>query len=167
VNAAGGGWGRILPELAIRRGERATEDGHMTDLPPLATDPKYGYFPWWPEEGAAWFHPEDVAAARDLIPSNRVFRRDGREGSFALFHYGNVTLRAKPTLWQEVAAPDFAIGELVEVRTRGLANEPHTGSIAEIMWDEHGREIVYQIIANGQRIETSYTRGDLKRVEAM
>jgi hypothetical protein len=102
----------------------------MPDLPPLKIDPKYGYFPWWPEEGEAWIHPEDVATARAMIPSGRIFRRDGRSGDFMLLHYGDATLRIRPTLWQEVEPEGFEIGDWVEVRSRGLANEPRTGVIS-------------------------------------
>ena len=104
----------------------------MSNLPPLKIDPKYGYFPWWPEEGDDRFHPDDLAAARALIPSGRIFRRAGRDGDYQLMHYGEVTLRVKPTLWQEVEPEGFEIGDWVEVLSRGLANEPRTGTIAEI-----------------------------------
>lgn len=137
----------------------------MPELPPLATDPKYGYFPWWPEEGDDWFHPADVAAARSLIPSGRIFRRDGRAGPYCLMHYGTTTLRVRPTLWQEVEPEGFAIGDWVEVRTRGLVNEPRTGTIVEIFWDDDAGAIRYQIVETGRRIETLYERDDLKHVE--
>ena len=137
----------------------------MPDLPPLKTDPKYGCFPWWPEEGEVAFHPEDVAAARAMIPSGRIFRRDGESGDFQLFHYGEVTLRIRPVLWQEVEPEGFEIGDWVEVRTRGWANEPRTGTIGEIEWDDQAGEICYQIVENGQLIETNYAREDLKHVE--
>jgi hypothetical protein len=142
----------------------------MSDLPPLATDPKYGYFRWWPEtsnlvDSDAWLHPDDVATARAMIPSGRVFRREGTDGEFGLFHYGDVTLRAKPVLWQEIEPEGFEIGDWVEVRTRGMTNEPRTGTIAEMMWDEHAGEIRYQIVENGARIDAEYTRDDLKPVD--
>jgi len=148
----------------------------MTDLPPLRTDPKYGYFPWWPEEGEAWIHPEDVATARSMIPSGRIFRRDGGHpaagfgssrvgGEFMLLHYGEVTLRIRPTLWQEVEPEGFEIGDWVEVLSRGLANEPRTGKITEIEWEDHAAAIRYQIVENGQPIETRYACDDLKHVE--
>src|SRR3972149_6023253 len=137
----------------------------MPHLPPLKIDPKYGYFPRWPEDGDDWLHPEDAARARALIPSGRIFRRDGRDGEYGLMHYGEVTLRAKPVLWQEVASEGFEIGEWVEVRTRGLANEPRTGTIVEVVGDDHADEIRYQIVENGQRIETLYARDDLKHVD--
>ena len=46
-----------------------------------------------------------------------------------------------------------------------MANEPRTGTIVEIAWDAHAGEIRYQIVENGKRVETLYTRDDLKRVE--
>src|SRR5262245_54749758 len=91
---------------------------------PLKLDPKYGYFPGWPQDGKAWLHPDDVAAGRALIPSTRVFRRDGTSGDYMLLHYGNEELRVRPALWQEVAAPAFEIGDWVEVATRGQTNAP-------------------------------------------
>lgn len=137
----------------------------MSQLPPLKIDPKYGYFPWWPEEGDDWVHPDDVARARSMIPSGRILRRAGRDGAYQLMHYGAVTLRVKPTLWQEVEPEGFEIGDWVEVLSRGLANEPRTGTIAEIAWDDDAGAIRYQIVENGKRIETLYARDDLKHVE--
>ena len=32
----------------------------------LKTDPKYGVYPWWPEDGNDWLHPDDVATARTV-----------------------------------------------------------------------------------------------------
>ena len=105
--------------------------------PPLKTDPKYGYFPWWPEDGDDWIHPDDVATARGMIPSGRVFRRDGTEGDYLVMHYGDVTLRVRRTLWQEVEPEGLEIGDWVEVLTRGMRNEPRTGTIREMLWDDH------------------------------
>jgi hypothetical protein len=135
--------------------------------PPLKTDPKYGYFPWWPEDGDAWVHPEDVATARAMIPSDRVFRRDGTAGQLVVMHYGDVRLRVRRTLWQEVEPPEFEIGDWVEVRTRGMRNEARTGPIREILWDDHQKRLVYQISENGQPIAERYTRDDLERVEPL
>ena len=143
----------------------------MSDLPPLKTDPKYGVFPWWPEDGDGWIHPEDVADARRLIPSDRVFRRDGGHpaqrrvgGPFVVLHYGDVMLRVRRTLWQEVEPEGFEIGDWVEVRTRGLANEPRTGTIREVLWDKNAKQLRYQISENDRPIETLYSRDDLKHV---
>ena len=137
----------------------------MSDHPPLKTDPKYGHYPWWPEDGDDWVHPDDVARARAMIPSERVFRRDGSEGDYLLLHYGEVTLRVRRTLWQEVEPEGFEIGDWVEVRTRGMHNEPRTGTIAEMLWDQHAGELRYQIVENDRLIETRYSREDLRHVE--
>ena len=133
--------------------------------PPLKTDPKYGYFPWWPEDGDDWVHPEDVAAARAMIPSGRIFRRDGTSGRYAVLHYGQVRLRARPALWQEVLPEGLEIGDWVEVLSRGLQNEPRIGTIREVLWDDDAQAIRYQITENGVPIERLYAREDLQRVE--
>jgi hypothetical protein len=134
--------------------------------PPLKSDPKYGYFPWWPEDGDAWVHPDDVAAARGMIPSHRVFCRDGSEGEFLLLRYGEARLCVRRTLWQEVELEGFSIGDWVEVHSRGMLNEPRTGVIREMLWDERARAMRYQISENGQPIEQLYAREDLQRVES-
>ncbi len=134
-------------------------------VPPLKTDPKYGYFPWWPEDGDDWVHPEDVATARSMIPSDRVFRRDGMRGPFVVLHYGEVKLRVRPTLWQEAPPPEFEIGDWVEVLSRGQQHLPRTGFIREILWDDFAKELRYQIQEAGQLIEPRYAREDLQFVE--
>jgi hypothetical protein len=133
--------------------------------PPLKTDPKYGYFPRWPQDGNDWLHPDDVATARAMIPSQRVFRRDGVDGEFSILHYGGVTLRVRPALWQEVEPEGLEIGDWVEVIPRGMLNEPRTGTIREVLWDEQSHAMCYQISEGGQLIDTRYARDDLQRVE--
>jgi len=133
--------------------------------PPLKTDPKYGHFPWWPEDGIDWIHPEDVSLARTLIPSQRVFRRDGMGGGYLELRYVDICVRVRRTLWQEVKPEGFEIGDVVEVRSRGMANEPRTGTIAEMLWNEHEGELRYQVSDRGKLIETLFSCDDLKHVE--
>jgi hypothetical protein len=134
-------------------------------VPPLKTEPKFGYFPWWPEDGNAWVHPEDVATARAMIPSNRVFCRDGSSGGFLVLQYGDLKLRVRRTLWQEVEPEGLRIGDWVEVLTRGMLNEPRLGVVCEMLWDDRARAIRYQINDNGKLIEQLYGREDLQNVE--
>lgn len=136
-----------------------------TQAPPLKTDPKYGHYPWWPEDGDDWVHPEDVELARTMMPSPRVFCRDGKSGEYVDLHYGDLRLRVKPTLWQEVQPEGFEIGDEVEVRSQGLKNEPHTGVIAEMLWDDHAGELRYQISERGKLLETKYASSDLRHIE--
>lgn len=133
--------------------------------PPLKTEPKFGYFPWWPQDGDDWLHPDDVALARTMIPSQRVFCRDGSEGDYLLLHYGIVTLRAHRTLWQEVPHEGFNIGDCVEVLSRGLRNESRTGVIREMLWNDHHRAIGYLISDNDVPVPDIFTRDDLQHVE--
>ena len=104
--------------------------------PPLKTDPKYGYFPWWPEDGDDWVHPEDVATARSMIPSPRIWRRDGERGPYVVLHYGDTTIRVKRTLWREAPYEGTDLGDWVEVRARGMTNEPHIGQVRDMHWDD-------------------------------
>jgi hypothetical protein len=131
----------------------------------LKTDPKYGFYPWWPEDGDDWLHPEDVHQARDLIPSPRVFRRDGTHGPFVVLHYGDVRLRVKRTLWQELPAAEYDIGAWVEVLSRGQRNTPRTGVIRDIQWEPRLHEMRYLISEQGVPIEKLYAAEDLRPVE--
>jgi hypothetical protein len=135
--------------------------------PPLKTDPKYGCFLRWPQDGNDWLHPDDVALARAMIPSGRIFRRDGIHGEFHRLHYGNIMFRARPALWQEVPHEGFDIGDWVEVLSHGMRNEPRTGVIREMLWDEGERAVRYQILENDIPIADLYAREDLQRVEPM
>ncbi len=131
----------------------------------MRTDPKYGYYPWWPENGNDWLHPEDVELARQLIPSPRVFRRDGEQGPFVILHYGDLRLRVKRTLWQEVASEGFEIGDWVEILSRGHRNTPRTGVIREMHYSAKDRCLMYQILENDQPIPEQYSVTDLRHVE--
>ena len=131
----------------------------------MKTDPKYGYYPWWPEDGNDWLHPEDVELARQLIPSLRVFRREGEQGPFVVLRYGDVRLRVQRTLWQEVQPEGIEMGDWVEVLSRGYRNTPRTGVIREIVWDDALRGLRYQISENGTPIARFYSAEDLRHVE--
>ncbi len=128
-------------------------------------EPRYGYYPWWPEDGNEWLHPEDVVVARRMIPSQRVFRRQGERGPFVCLSYGDIRLRVKRTLWQEVDGEGFELGDWVEVLSRCGQNEPRTGTIREMVWDAHAGGLRYQIFDNGTPIANYYTVDDLRHVE--
>jgi hypothetical protein len=135
--------------------------------PPLKSDPQFGYFPWWPENGDEWVHPEDVALARTMIPSERVFCRLGEAEPIVVLHYGKVRLRVRRTLWRKLDPPKFAIGDWVEVLTRGHTNALRIGIIRELLWDDHAKEVKYQITEAGQQVEQLYSDRDLQRAAPM
>lgn len=142
-----------------------------SDLPPLKTDPKYGYFPWWPEDGNDWVHPEDVELARSMIPSPRIWRRDGTVSNasgddFVIMHYGDVQLRVRRVLWRTVTPDEYDLGDMVEVSSHGFENEPLTGRIREMRWDDHTGAIHYWLtLPDGSHHERSYPAEDLKHAE--
>ena len=131
----------------------------------LKTDPKYGVYPWWPEDGDDWVHPEDVATARRMIPGWRVFRRDGRVGPYVVLHYGDVRLRVRPTLWIKIRSEGLDIGDWVEVKSRGKKNTARTGTICEMLYNPWSKRLVYRILEHGLPIETLYHAEDLQPVE--
>ncbi|MEN0112138.1 MAG: hypothetical protein AAF805_15565 [Planctomycetota bacterium] len=143
-------------------------------LPPLKTDPCYGHFPWWPEDGDAWVHPEDVTLARQLIPGPRVWRRDGyvpnaqagTVNEVTVLHYGDTRLRVRRSLWRVIDPPAWEIGDWVEVRPRGLTNEPHTGVVRDVHWDDRAGDVRYYLtLADGTPLERAYEAIDFKPVE--
>ncbi|MEM8944814.1 MAG: hypothetical protein AAGD11_06485 [Planctomycetota bacterium] len=131
----------------------------------LKLEPRYGYYPWWPEDGDDWLHPEDIERARQTIPSYRVFRRDGEVGPFVMLYYGKLQLRVRRTLWQEVETEGFELGDWVEVLSRLGQNEFRTGTIREMIWDAHAGALRYQILDNGRPIPNLYSADDLRHVD--
>ncbi len=133
----------------------------------MQQQPRYGYYPWWPEDGDAWLHPEDVAQARKMIPSWRVFRRAGEQPPYVVLHYGAVRLRVLRTLWQEVTPEGFEIGDWVEVLSRGLRNTPCTGVIQDLLWDPDSRCLRYLVREQDKLLTKPFARDDLRHVEAL
>jgi hypothetical protein len=79
--------------------------------------------------------------------------------------YGDIRLRVGRTLWLEVAWEGFNIGDWVEVLARGQRNTPRTGTIREMLWDEHDRCIRYQLLENDQPLAKRYLAEDLRHVD--
>lgn len=139
-------------------------------LPPIRTDPRYGCFPRWPEDGDAWVHPEDVTLARQLIPSPRIWRLDEGEDPtdgkpVRTISYGKLRLRVAPAMWQPMPEPAFTLGDWVEVRTADHQHEPHTGQVREVEWDAYSSEIVYLLTERGQPLPSYYRAEELVAVE--
>ena len=133
----------------------------------MKLDPRYGYYPWWPQDGDDWIHPEDVSVARRMIPSGRIWRRDGIRGPFVVLHYGSVRLRVRPTLWIEVAGEGLNIGDWVEVLSRMQKNTYRIGTVREMFWDLHRRSIRYRIEYRRQLLPNAFLRDDLRPVESV
>ncbi|QDU90830.1 hypothetical protein Pla175_42430 [Pirellulimonas nuda] len=137
----------------------------QAQLPDLKIVPRYGYFPRWPQDGDAWLHPEDVEAARSLLPSNRVWRHEAREGRYMVLRYGATRLRVLPALWIETPHEGFDVGDQVEVKPRGGQNDPVTGYIREARINEATYERYYQIDQAGTPLPARLKAVDMKHVD--
>ena len=126
----------------------------------------YGIYPWWPKDGLDQFHPDDVEQASDLIPSDRIFRREGTEGPYIVLQYGHLRVRLKPGLFQPIRGEGFDLGDDVEVLSRSGKNDPSIGTIREMRWHAATREIHYYLLDHADsHLPAPYTAGDLRHVE--
>ncbi|MBI83010.1 MAG: hypothetical protein CMJ81_07430 [Planctomycetaceae bacterium] len=130
----------------------------------MKTDPRYGYYPWWPENDDDWVHPEDVAVARGMIPSKRIWRRDGTLGPFVFLHYGEVSIRVRPALWVEVNGEGIEPGDWVEVLSRMQKNTHCIGQVREMFWNTYTRSIGYRIQSGQQIVPKTFASTDLRLV---
>ena len=133
----------------------------------MKTDPRYGYYARWPEDGDAWVHPEDVSLARTLIPSDRIWRRDDLDGPFMQLTYGDICLRVQPTLWVEVDSEGLEIGDWVEVKSRVGKNAYQIAKLCDMLWGEHSSRIRYRVERRGQVVPIDFEREDLRPVEPL
>jgi len=130
----------------------------------MRTEPTYRVYPWWPADGDAWVHPDDVRLARRLIPSTRVFRRVGREGAYLVLSYGKHRLRVKPTLRKAVPGDGLDVGDRVEVCSHNGRNRPLVGTIGDMRWNARYGVIQYRVRSRNMTLARRYTIDDLRPV---
>ena len=136
--------------------------------PPLKPETKHGVFQWWIERAPPWIHPDDSAIADELIPGNRIFRKEqsenfaDRELGYSDFIYGQQKLRALPGLWLEVQTEGYEVADQVEVKSQYGKLRPQIASIVDIVWNRNTRTIEYRLSANGHRIECAFTSADIQ-----
>jgi len=128
----------------------------------MRSEPAYRVYPWWPENGDSWVHPDDVRLARRLIPSTRVFRRAGREGDYLVLSYGKWRLRVKPTLRQAIPGDGFNLGDRVEVCSRMGKNRAMVATIGGMYWNARYRAIEYRLRRRDMTLARRYTAEDLR-----
>ncbi|MDH3717669.1 MAG: hypothetical protein OES79_06055 [Planctomycetota bacterium] len=131
----------------------------------MQQSPAYGVYPWWPENGHQWIHPEDIEVVDGLIPGARVFRRDGRLPKYVVMSYGDMRFRIRPTLWHQVQPVEFDIGDQVEIRSRMGKNLPGLAVICEMTWQREQGTIYYHLRQRGMRIPRRFTAADLRPVK--
>ena len=115
------------------------------EMPDLKRPPKYGVYLWWPEEGEAWIHPDDVNTCKEMIPGNRVFRREDYDSDYSLLLYADQFIRVKPTMWLEIEEDGFEVNDQIEVRSQMGKHEPKIGVITEMRWERIRQKIIYEV----------------------
>jgi hypothetical protein len=123
--------------------------------------PDCGVYLAWPEEGADWIHPDDLAAAEELIPSNRIFRRISFDGTYYLLRYGDRALRVKPTMWLRVQDEGIWIGDQVEIKGDFLSNEPSIAIVVDSRFDAGTGLIAYTLIQRDMILDKHYHADEL------
>ena len=129
---------------------------------------KYGVFLWWSEQTPSWVHPDDVTVADQLVPGNRIFRREDcenfadRELGYSTFRYGDSRFRGLPAIWLEVRTEGFEINDLVEIKSGFGKLRPGIATIAEIKWNRHARTIEYFLTVNGRQIKRPFKATEIQ-----
>ena len=136
-------------------------------LPPLKRPPVYGVFLWWPEDGEDWIHPFDIGIVRQVVPGNRVFRREDLDHRLLKISYGELTFRVKSTIWYEVKHEGFEVGDYVEVKSRMGQAEPFIGRIKDMVWDHHKKRIEYFLFRSDALQIRAYYCEDLAAADAI
>ncbi len=124
--------------------------------------PDWGVYLSWPEAGESWIHSEDVALAKHLVPSQRIFRRSAWDGSYYWLHYGELRLRVKPTMWVRVAQVDLDVGCQVEVLSRHGKNEAGIFRVGDILWEPHDGRVAFYLLRDNLPLKRSFSRQDLR-----
>ena len=130
----------------------------------MKPDPRYGYYPRWPQDSEGWIHPGDVSVAKRMIPSSRIWRRDGADEPYVHLVYGEVRIRVHRTLWQEIPYEGLEISDWVEVKSQMQQNTYCIATILEMHWDAWAHAIRYQIAYREQLFPKRYSRADLRLV---
>lgn len=146
----------IDKEILALQSLRSPGDPPLLENVPLKIPPKYGVFRWWPND-QNWVHPDDLATARELIPSERIFRREDYDREYFLFTYGQQYLRARPVIWLEVKTEGYELGDQIEITSRVGKGHPMMATITGIHWDKQRGRILYTIFGNETRLPRAFS----------
>ncbi len=134
---------------------------------PLKRPPIYGVFRWWPENGEGWIHPFDVGMVRQLVPSNRVFRREDHNDEYVRVIYGGISFRIRPTLWLQVEYEGLDIGDYVEVKSRMGKTVPFVGRVRDLRWNNRYKRIEYLLHRSSQTQDRAYRVHELTLIASI
>ncbi len=138
---------------------------HIESEIPLKRPPQYGVCLWWSDELPSWIHPDDVEAADQLVPGNRIFRREDcpnfadRKLGYSLMSYGPHQFRALPAIWLPIGFEGFEIGDRVEIKSQLGRATAMICTIREVRWNRHQRRINYWVNSVTTNIRSGLFRG--------
>ena len=135
----------------------------------LARGPKYGVFPWWPDDSDDWVHPNDLEIAKQFVPGSKILLRVAlseadSSGEFLLYGYGSKSFRAKPRMWLEVPQPDYELFDQVEICSKLGKVRPKIATISEVSWNRLERVTEYRLIQNELPVPKIFHASDLQPV---
>ncbi len=124
--------------------------------------PDYGTFPRWPGNGNEWIHPDDIEVVMDLIPGDKVFRRDQFDGTYYHYRYGDIRFRLQPCMWLPLENEGIDIGDLVETKGIGLERELYVGTVVDAIYSESEGACLYRLARQATTDDRLYTAHDLQ-----
>ena len=124
--------------------------------------PDYGTFPRWPDDGSAWIHPDDRAIVMQMIPGERIFRRDRWDGTFYYYSYGDSHFRLKPCMWLPLTNEGVDIGDLVETIGLGMERELFVGHVVDAIYSAEEGRCVYRLSRGRSIDDRLYGRDELQ-----
>ncbi len=124
--------------------------------------PDYGCIPRWPGDGQSFIHPDDVAIATRLFPSERVFRRDRFDGVYYHYSYGPIRFRLRPSMWLKVQPDGIDIGDEVETVGVGLERELFVGHVFGMYFIRRKGQILYRLRKAGVLVPRLYPANQMR-----
>ena len=134
---------------------------------PLKRPSAHGVYPWWPEPGTDWIHPDDVPLAERWIPSDRVFHRADGDDGYSVLRYGEEKIRVRPTMWLEVPSDGYEVGDLIEVKSRMGRLTPFVATILNMFWNRHAQVIEYELSEAGCRLPRRYRADEFQPARSL
>lgn len=119
------------------------------------TNPRWGLYPWFEEDGSELIHPDDLATVKRLMPHGLVFQLLGEGDGFIRLSYGDVVVRVRPSKFQEVIADVRTVGEAVRLV------DGRAGEVIGVQWHHKRAEPMYKLCMEGKKKSKRYWNSDL------
>jgi hypothetical protein len=121
----------------------------------------WGLYPWFRERGLDLIHPDDLPIVLTHTPYCMVCEVAAEEGAYMVLRFASHQFRAKPDLFEPVAAPAFRVGERVNAKS---PRTPKTGIVRSIGWHYKRSQAAYYLAVNGKALAARYWADELEPV---